>query len=849
NKSMTIWTEPEHEEWANLSERTKTFIHRLTDNPEITVKVTPDIRSAEQVEEEGKYPAGSFYHGPKVIRLDAGQVLPRSMERTDVVDPASVLSQRRFPSFIGVCVHESGHANYTAAKRVTKNPFLSQWVKVMEEIRIESKMLTRFPHYDTYIKSVLIHVLNFHSFASSFDDAEIEEVKKRYDVGRMATLSLGRVLIEVIEPEEAKPIEDLVISVLGEDGLDALRKIWAEFIELDSTDRKQMRKLARDFQSVIDPDDVLPTAYRENLKKQREAIKEMLKRANETPCDRPSLKTPPTPNQQNQDNPENSDNQKGDSGDASDSGQPSSSADGSGQPSESSDQPAPAEGAPQNGFSDEINITFGDHDNDHDDDDDDDDWDDFDLDDDSESDFDAEKGKSGNGSDESEDDKAGDSSKGETKDGETGDSSKGDTEGDESGDSSEDEETGSTGDKTDSSSSSTGEGNGSNSDSGRKENDSESKVGSANNESNDNSSSDSKGEDEVGANTRLSAQDMSEIMREAVIKMAEISRNAQQEISTGFKPSTLPVPDAKDINKDAQLRAEQQVAQSSVFGLHDRNAEDKKPTDVESAWKRHQREREENKNPFGTVISMRKPKPEDYARSRAITVALQKAQYREVHKTTLNSTMPPGRFNVRQAMNRTSQVAAGQDVTATPWKQTRRREVDNPPITLAVATDVSRSMNAWQREVSSFTWAFSHAVKGLRGKAGAVAWNTGSTALIQPNVAVKDIPVAMADGGSTGCPSAMMALDSLMDLSFGSGVRVLAIITDGYLTGRGFTNNPCPKTQGVINQLHSRGVKVMWFCTRPDGWIPKNTTSAILNQPEDFGRMVGKTVIDTLSKA
>lgn len=882
---MTIWTEPEHEEWTNLSDRTKEFIYKLTDKDNITVLVAPDTRPPEQIEEEGKLPAGSFLPGADIMRLDANQLLPTSLEDTTVVNPASVLSQRRFPAYIGVCVHESGHANYTPKKRISGNPFLTEWLTVMEEIRCESMMVNRFPHYDIYLKSSLIHVLDLYSFASSREGMEIEAIMQRYDIGRMATLSLGRALIGVIEPEETVDIETMVVDILGAEDLAALRKIWAEFIELHKTDLKRMLELAKEFQNIIDPEGILPKKHEEERKALSDAMKDMMKDAEKSPCGVPFPILIYTDEEiengeQPEDTPQDGSEQKDGESSSEPQSSPQDGSEGDSGESESSSGDGDAEGdsgTPKNSTEGSKGGDSGDT------------TDTEKSSEDGKVNSDTEKdGESSNGNEDSSNDSEGESSSGNEGDTDKEEDSSNGSEGDstdkeensssgsesESSNDSEDDPSDkegasannsdddkgsssaggggeSVGDTSSSSGDSSPDKKGSESSEGQEGNDDAKNTdGSESDGSENGNDSDAQKKDsDVNANTRLTRPELSEIMREAVVKMTEISRNAQKEVMEDGKPETYPKPEPKDINKDSKHRKAAEKAKEKVAGLKDRENDFKNATIVESAWAKHERERRSGNSPYGTQITMKKALPEDKARSRAITVALQKAQYREVHKTTLDSTLPPGRFNVRQAMARTSQVASGQEITATPWKQTRRREIDNPPITLAVATDVSASMHAWQREVSSFTWAFSHAVKGLRGKAGALAWNVGSTALIQPNMVTENIPVASAGGGSTGCPSAMMALDSMMNLSFGDGVRVLAVITDGYLTQRGYANEPCARTQGVINELHARGVKVMWFVTRHDGWIPANTTATVLHRPEDFGRLVGKTIIESLAKA
>lgn len=235
------------------------------------------------------------------------------------------------------------------------------------------------------------------------------------------------------------------------------------------------------------------------------------------------------------------------------------------------------------------------------------------------------------------------------------------------------------------------------------------------------------------------------------------------------------------------------------------------------------------------------PDATDLSRMRSIVNALKSAQYREVSKSTLPSMLPPGRLQIREAMNRDAQVGSNQVITAKPWKQTRRREVDNPPLILAVATDVSGSMDSWQREVASFTWAVSSAVKSLNGKVGAVAWNTEPYSLIEPNTYSKDLVLCSCNGGSTGLPKSIKALDGLMSLSYSEGVRVLTIITDGFI------GSSSVEAQKEIDFLANEGVIVVWLMTGKSGWVPKNVVSGVLKEPKDFGKVMSRVLIDALS--
>lgn len=310
-----------------------------------------------------------------------------------------------------------------------------------------------------------------------------------------------------------------------------------------------------------------------------------------------------------------------------------------------------------------------------------------------------------------------------------------------------------------------------------------------------------------------------DIINEMQNKAAETAREmAAQNRSTSYHK-----PQKSQAEKNAEHRAENKAEERKV----------KFPSNRGSGWD------------YSTItVQDHEPSQKDLNRARALALAISKAQFRDVHKTENKSMLPPGRLNIRQAMNRAGQIASRAELTATPWTQVRRREVENPPITLAVATDVSGSMDRFQREVCSFTWAFSNAVRKLKGKCGALAWNTVPWELIKPNTGYTKMPIASAGGGSTGLPATIKALDSMVDLSFGEGVRVLVIITDSELPNGKEIND-------VLTKMMSYGVKVLWISTNRRMGVkpPKGSTVAVLDSPEDFGRIVSTKVIEVLSNA
>lgn len=254
---------------------------------------------------------------------------------------------------------------------------------------------------------------------------------------------------------------------------------------------------------------------------------------------------------------------------------------------------------------------------------------------------------------------------------------------------------------------------------------------------------------------------------------------------------------------------------------------------------------------------MEAPSARDTAAANKLTKELRKAQHRDVARTRIASQTPPGRMRVNQAANRAAQVAAGVEVTATPWVQTRRRMVTAPPLTVGISVDISGSMDAYQRPVSSFAWALGKAVRNLDGTVGAVAWNSTAQVIAHPGRVSRQIPVMKCQGGSGGLSESLDALDGQLDLVRTEGVRVQVILTDGQIHYGGVYER--------LNRLIRAGVIVVWVHTPFSYWgqssgykeqlnsiaesLPaKGIHYTVLENPNDFGTQIGKFIADKLSK-
>ncbi|MFH9474518.1 VWA domain-containing protein [Streptomyces anulatus] len=193
-------------------------------------------------------------------------------------------------------------------------------------------------------------------------------------------------------------------------------------------------------------------------------------------------------------------------------------------------------------------------------------------------------------------------------------------------------------------------------------------------------------------------------------------------------------------------------------------------------------------NPDGTpaphsnpVTGTRKPTAAEQKAAAHLSRALRAAAYRErtVERTT--SPTPPGRLNMRAALARDAQRAAGSVPTAEPFTRTHRRNSPTPPLRVGIAVDVSASMSAACKPVASAAWivARAAALTDPDSLTATVAYDQHLTALTRPaHRAPEHVTLFEADGGHHNLGDAIDALDHGLELSRPGAGRLLVIVTD-----------------------------------------------------------------------
>lgn len=230
--------------------------------------------------------------------------------------------------------------------------------------------------------------------------------------------------------------------------------------------------------------------------------------------------------------------------------------------------------------------------------------------------------------------------------------------------------------------------------------------------------------------------------------------------------------------------------------------------------------------------------------TRALIAKLRRADYHGTRRVRIGSMTPPGRLNAARLQQQQAQLALGRRPSAHPWAATVRRTIENPRLIVGISSDVSGSMEPYQRGAARLTYALGHAVRYCGGEVAGVAWNHDVTVTARPGERPTQVREAICEGGSSGCATSLQALNGALHLTRRrEAVRVVVVITDGAISCYDDANTE-------LGLLSRAGVHVLWVTPARDERVSPSVTNLIMAPPQDggaaFGRKLGTAIADLL---
>jgi hypothetical protein len=246
-------------------------------------------------------------------------------------------------------------------------------------------------------------------------------------------------------------------------------------------------------------------------------------------------------------------------------------------------------------------------------------------------------------------------------------------------------------------------------------------------------------------------------------------------------------------------------------------------------------------------------KPTSAERVGAVKIAqmLEKAKYRERDLTIVGSVIPAGKLRTRALVQAQALKERGVLTPVQAWRKKTRKQTDEPTLTIGVMVDVSGSMGNAMNPMASMAWIMSEASKRVQAKSAMVYYGQDVFPTLRVGERLDEVRVYTAPDGTEKFDKAFQALNGSLDLLYGSGARLLVVVSDGAYTTE--EQRACKKW---IKECDKNGVAVVWLNfdkSWGEGYIKdflNGTTGEYLligDKPEEVATEIGKRASKSLS--
>lgn len=249
---------------------------------------------------------------------------------------------------------------------------------------------------------------------------------------------------------------------------------------------------------------------------------------------------------------------------------------------------------------------------------------------------------------------------------------------------------------------------------------------------------------------------------------------------------------------------------------------------------------------------VRMPTAEERAAAVKIARMLEKAKYRERDEHEIQSILPPGRLRTRAIVQNAAYKAQGSMMLAEPWRRTVRRHTDDPTLNIGVMVDISGSMGSAMKPMAVTAWAMSEAARRIQARAAMVYFGEDVFPTLKPGQHLDQVNVYTAPDGTEKFDKAFKALDGGLNLLYGTGARLLVVVSDGCYTPRESEN-----ARRWLTECDRNGVAVLWlpftesYNTHYAKDITRNTNAVLLadvRDPADAAVKIGSAAANALTK-
>lgn len=205
------------------------------------------------------------------------------------------------------------------------------------------------------------------------------------------------------------------------------------------------------------------------------------------------------------------------------------------------------------------------------------------------------------------------------------------------------------------------------------------------------------------------------------------------------------------------------------------------------------------------VLTWRDPTPLEQSTYRRIAARLRKAKMRAPSSTRYMAADPPGRLDMRVALQADAYADMGLEIEARPFIARRIDPTPEPELSVGFMVDISGSMEWATKVAPSVAWMLLKAVRQIGGRTAAVRYGRKVHPLFHPGAVPSQVPRFIASDGYEAYKGALHALDGALHLSTSSGVRIIFIFSDGR-----YGAHEAIGGQKIADRLYRRGVRFVW---------------------------------------
>lgn len=300
--------------------------------------------------------------------------------------------------------------------------------------------------------------------------------------------------------------------------------------------------------------------------------------------------------------------------------------------------------------------------------------------------------------------------------------------------------------------------------------------------------------------------------------------------------------------------AEQQKQEKWKDEAKSRQQEAKKVNDKKQTAKEvfHKQHNQEGGNGSGSIVTQRRqPTGSERASAVQIAKALEKAKYRERSVHTRKTQAPMGKLIMRNAIQNQALESMGKRGELPSWKSKTRKHTDDPTLRLGVMVDVSGSMGGAMEAMGQTAWIMGEAGRRIQAETAMIYYGSGIFPTLRRGQRLSEVTIYSAPDGTEKFAEAWEALDGELGLTFGDGVRMLVIVSDG-----NYTPNQTERAKNIMRECKQNGVAVLWITPKGcSGYgareiLRESAWGIHLDEmpTDEIARLVGKSASEALGK-